>query len=157
MVRTPRALTGLLAVVALAACRSGGGAAPAAGAASAPAPARPVSAARVEPTTADGIFTQVQAERGLALFESVCSECHDTDDWTEAGFRGRWESQSVFQLWYFINDRMPYDDPWSLSRQQVTDVLTYILQLNGLPAGDRELATDDDTIDDFWIAWAPSR
>ncbi len=49
---------------------------------------------------------------------------------------------------------MPYDDPWSLTRQQVTDVLTYILQLNGLPAGDVELGTDDDTIDDYWIAWS---
>ena len=48
---------------------------------------------------------------------------------------------------------MPYDDPWSLSRQQVTDVLTYILQINGLRAGDTELATDDDSIDDYWIAW----
>ncbi len=108
----------------------------------------------VEPSTADGIFTAAQAERGHELFRAVCSECHDAADWTETGFKNRWEDQSVFQLWYYINDRMPYDDPWSLTRQQVTDVLTYILQLNGLPTGDAELATDDDSIDDYWIVWA---
>lgn len=109
-----------------------------------------------DPTTADGIFTVAQAERGHELYRQICSECHDTEDWTETGFRNRWEDESVFQLWYYINDRMPYDDPWSLSRQQVTDVLTYILQLNGLPDGDAELATDDDSIDDYWIVWNTS-
>ena len=122
----------------------------------APAPAQPAVEAvepEEDPTTADGIFTVEQAERGHELFQSVCSECHDVEDWMETGFRNRWEDQSVFQLWYYINDRMPYDDPWSLTRQQVTDVLTYILQLNDLPAGETELATDDDSIDDYWIVW----
>ena len=135
----------------LAACSSGS-----TGPAATPAPAAPTVVASdkdAEPTTADGIFTMAQAERGAQLFRGVCSECHDAEDWTDQAFRGRWEDQSVFQLWYYINDRMPYDDPWSLSRQQVTDVLTYILQLNQLPAGEAELATDDDSIDDYWIAW----
>ena len=49
-----------------------------------------------DPTTADGIFTLAQADRGEALFRSTCSECHDSADWTETGFRGRWEdSQST--------------------------------------------------------------
>ena len=56
-----------------------------------------------DPTTADGIFTLAQADRGEALFRSTCSECHDSADWTETGFRGRWEDQSVYQLWYYVN------------------------------------------------------
>lgn len=150
-----RGILGLLSIAFVAACSSG----PAPE--SAPAPPAPAAEAEPEstddPTTADGIFTVAQAERGHDLFRSVCSECHDQEDWTEVGFRNRWEDQSVFQLWYYINDRMPYDDPWSLTRQQVTDVLTYILQLNGLPAGEGELATDDDSIDDFWIVWAANQ
>ena len=126
----------------------------------APRPAQPAAEAAVEddrdPTTADGIFTAAQAARGAETFDGICSECHDHVDWTDAGFRGRWQDQSLFQLWYYINDRMPYDNPWSLSRQEVTDVLTYILELNQLPAGDAELDTDDDSIDDFWIDWNPS-
>ncbi|MDH3271368.1 MAG: cytochrome c [Gemmatimonadota bacterium] len=150
MIQPLRGLTGLFALVLVTACS----AAPARVAA--PAPAQQVEEVEepsAEPSTADGIFTVAQAERGHELFRTVCSECHDQEDWTEVGFRNRWEDQSVFQLWYYINDRMPYDDPWSLSRQQVTDVLTYILQLNDLPAGASELATDDDSIDDYWIVW----
>ena len=149
MLRNARVLVAVNALALLAACSSG-----AAGPAVVPSPAdQPSADSAAEPTTADGIFTLAQAERGVDLFQSTCAECHDTADWIETGFKGRWEGQSVFQLWYYINDRMPYDDPWSLSRQQVTDVLTYILQLNGLPAGASELATDDDSIDDYWIAW----
>lgn len=159
MLSNTRALAAIFVLGAFTACSSGAPPAPA----PAPAPAQPSQPAPAEPadegadpTTADGIFTVAQADRGEQLFRDVCSECHDTVDWTEPGFRGRWEDQSVFQLWYYINDRMPYDDPWSLSRQQVTDVLTYILELNELPPGDTELATDDDSIDDYWIAWTPS-
>lgn len=153
MNRFVRALLGTSILLAGVAC-SGGSTTPATAPAPAAEPAAPASDAGADPTTADGIFTVAQAERGAALFRSTCSECHDQADWTEAGFRGRWEDESVFQLWYYINDRMPYDNPWSLSRQQVTDVLAYILQLNDLPAGDSELGTDDDTIDDFWIRWS---
>lgn len=113
----------------------------------------PEPAADEEPTTLDGIYTVAQAERGEEVYEELCSECHETEDWTEGAFLGRWSDQSTFQLWYYINDRMPYDNPWSLSRQQVTDVLTYILQLNDLPTGDDELGTTDEDIDQYWIVW----
>lgn len=158
MSRNVRFLGAGFSLALFAACSSGspGPAATPSPAAPAAAPA-PVTTATEDPTTADGIFTLAQAQRGADLFRGVCSECHDQEDWTDAGFRGRWQDQSVFQLWYYINDRMPYDDPWSLTRQQVTDVLTYILQLNDLPAGDAELATDDDSIDDYWIAWGGQR
>ena len=153
MIKTVRKLSGVFGVALLAACQSG---APGPVATAPTTPRAPPDRSE-DPTTADGIFTIAQAERGLQLFEGICSECHDAGDWTDPGFRGRWKDQSVFQLWYYINDRMPYDDPWSLNRQQVTDVLTYILQLNRLPAGDAELATDDDSIDDYWITWERTR
>jgi mono/diheme cytochrome c family protein len=153
MTRISRALTALCLLTFIGGCSSGASAPASQPAPAAPAPAAGAEAESADPTTADGIFTTTQADRGEALFRSTCSECHESADWTDRGFKGRWEDESVFQLWYYINDRMPYDDPWSLSRQQVTDVLTYILRLNGLPAGDVELATDDDSIDDYWIAW----
>lgn len=149
----PRYVQGVVALcmfLLASSCSSGPGPTPA------PAPdLRQPAGREADPTTADGIFTLTQAERGQALYREVCSECHDTEDWTETGFKNRWADESVFQLWYYINDRMPYENPWSLTRQQVTDVLTFILQLNDLPPGDAELATDDDSIDDYWIAWTP--
>lgn len=149
MVRTARILGAAAALVFVAACSAGN-----AGPVPQPTPAAPTGR-EADPTTADGIYTLAQAERGADLFRGLCSECHDVSDWTDPAFKRRWATQSVFQLWYFINDRMPYEDPWTLSRQQVTDALAYILNLNGLPAGDMELATDDDSIDDYWIEWLP--
>lgn len=104
-------------------------------------------------TTRDGIYTLEQATRGAELVKSTCAECHDPEDWRERGFLGRWVGESAYQLWYYINDRMPYRNPWTLTRQEVTDALAYILYVNELPTGDEEMGTTDDDIDDFWIVW----
>ena len=106
-----------------------------------------------EPNTTDGIFTEEQADRGHAVYGAICSECHVVNDWTAPAFRDRWEEASVYRLWYWIYERMPHGQPGTLTRQQVTDALSYILQLNGLPPGATELAHDDDTLDDYWIIW----
>jgi len=106
-----------------------------------------------EPNTTDGIYTVAQAERGIGVYNAICVECHAPEDWTDPAFLERWEEASVFRLWYWIYERMPHGNPGSLTRQQVTDALTYIFQLNGLPPGPSELADDDDTIDDYWIIW----
>ena len=76
-----------------------------------------------EPNTTDGIYTVAQARRGLEVFNEICSECHETKDWTDAAFLERWEEASVYRLWYWIYERMPHGRPGSLSRQQVTDAL----------------------------------
>ena len=126
-----------------------------AAAVAAPTPAAPRSKAD-EPNTTDGIYTEAQAARGRQVFGEVCAECHAPEDWTQEAFLARWEEASVFRLWYWIYERMPHGNPGSLTRVQVTDALTYIFELNGLPPGPSELADDDDSIDDYWIIWSPS-
>ena len=106
-----------------------------------------------EPNTTHGVYSEPQAARGRQVFDQICTECHVPADWTEPAFLERWEEASVFRLWYWIYERMPHGNPGSLTREQVTDALTYIFQLNGLPPGPDELATDDDSIDDYWIIW----
>ncbi len=107
-------------------------------------------------STLDGVYTRAQAQRGAAVFEGICSECHETVDWADDAFRARWKDESVFRFWYYIYEQMPDGEPpYTLTREQVTDVLTYILQLNELPVGESELGTDDDSIDKFWLRWAP--
>ncbi len=41
---------------------------------------------------------------------------------------------------------MPEDNPGSLTNRQVTQVLAYILQFNGFPAGDAEMAIDAEQV-----------
>ncbi len=158
MLRTPSFMGAVAALALLTACSSGSQAPveapqPAAPPAEETQPESTASTVLDEASTLDGIYTMAQAERGGVVFQELCAECHENEDLTETAFRGRWADQSTFQLWYYINDRMPYDNPWSLTRQQVTDVLTYILSLNGLPTGDAEMGTTDDDIDKYWIVW----
>jgi len=161
MLRTSFVSGGLVALALLSACSGGTQGAPEVpqpAPAAAPATPQPVAQApattRSDPTTRDGIYTVAQAGRGEEVFLRLCAECHDAVEWTEGAFQGRWQDQSTFQLWYYINDRMPYDNPWSLTRQQVTDVLAYILHLNNLPTGSEELGITDDDIDQYWIVWS---
>ncbi len=118
-----------------------------------PQPATDLRSKADEPNTTHGVYTLAQAARGSSVHEQICAECHDVADWTQPAFRDRWDEVSVYRLWHWIYGRMPHGNPGTLTRQQVTDALTYILQLNGLPPGDEELGTHDDTIDDYWIIW----
>ncbi len=130
-------------------------AAPPAPAAATPSNASPTTK-RDEPNTLHGIYSEAQAARGAEVFDRICSECHEAADWTDPAFLERWEEASVFRLWHWVYERMPHGNPGTLAREQVTDALAYIFQLNGLPAGPAELASDDDSIDDYWIIWSPN-
>ena len=153
----PRYARGLFAAIALllAACQSG----PPPGASSAPAPVdspnpNGVTVEHKTPNTLEGIYTSAQAQRGRQVFENICSRCHHTEHWQEERFLARWEGVGVFRFWYYIYERMPEDEPpYVLTREQVSDVLTYILQLNGLPSGDAELGSDDDSVGQHWLYW----
>ena len=133
---------------------------PAAAPAPAPEPAPSPAAAPAprddddEPSTLDGIYTPAQAERGAQVFAGICSDCHETIEWQDPAFRARWDGESVYRFWHYIFEQMPDGEPpYSLPRQNVSDVVAYIFQLNGLPAGAAELGTDDDDIDDHWLRW----
>lgn len=162
MVRASLAAGSLAALVVLSACAAG-----TPGPATGPAPAEPeTTAAAPTPTPPadegvlpdsagvfDGIYTAAQAFRGEEVYKAQCAECHEVQVYTEAQFKNRWDGRWAIQLWYYIHDRMPYGNPYSLTRQQVTDVFTYILQLNGAPTGNRELGTDDPSLMPYMINW----
>ena len=127
------------------------------GPAASPVPASPAvstGAELKEPNTLEGIYTPAQARRGRQVYERICSECHETEEWQDDLFRARWSGESVFRFWYYIFEQMPNGaPPYSLAREDVSDVVTYILQLNGVPAGDGELGTDDDAVGAHWLYW----
>ena len=50
-----------------------------------------------------------------------------------------WDSVTLADMVDRVKISMPLSNPGSLSRQQVVDVLSYILSVNGVPAGDAEL------------------
>lgn len=89
-----------------------------------------------------GLYTSVQADRGEASFQQNCAGCHGTGEFSGSAFMNTWVGQPVFQLYAQIASTMPYDAPGTLSREVYTDILAYMLSLNDLTAGDKELPSD---------------
>lgn len=108
--------------------------------ASEPPAAPPAGTPGAEPSVA--YFTAEQATRGQRVFTTICSTCHGRNEFTGPIFALTWKAEPVGNLFEHISTAMPQDRPGSLSPQQYADVLSYILQLNGGAAGDRELPPD---------------
>ncbi len=90
-------------------------------------------------STNDGVYSEAQAARGQALFQSRCTACHDTARFTGTGFVQNWAGQPMADLFALVSTTMPEDNPGSLQPQQYTDILTFFLRLNGFKNGDAEL------------------
>jgi mono/diheme cytochrome c family protein len=94
------------------------------------------------------VYTAAQAQRGAPLYEASCAECHGPD---MAGFEiapglagsefvWNWNGLTVGDLFERVRVSMPQAEPTSVSRQEKADILAYMLEVNGFPAGETELA-----------------
>jgi cytochrome c len=101
-----------------------------------------------------GVYTEAQAKRGEALYADKCASCHAPDlsgiDQAPAlsgsDFMTNWNDQSMNDLFERVRISMPADKPGTLTRQEVVDVLSFILQKNTVPAGQTDLAPDAETL-----------
>ena len=101
-------------------------------------------------STRDGVYSIQEAARGRALYQRVCSYCHETDEFGP-DYMVDWEGQPVGSLFELIKASMPEDNPGDLSRQQYSNLVAYLLQVNGLPAGEHELGNDPMQLDKIVI------
>jgi len=105
-----------------------------------------VAAAAQAPTRTvwDGVYTQEQAEAGRGIYSEACASCHgDTLGGLESApalsgpsFAGNWNGTTLNDLAERIRVSMPADDPGSLSRLRIAEVVAYMLSAGGFPAGD---------------------
>jgi mono/diheme cytochrome c family protein len=93
-------------------------------------------------STLSGVYTDGQASRGGEKYTSVCVGCHTTADHTQPAFVREWVGRMVAELFQYIRETMPEDNPNSLSAQEYADVTAYILKLNRMPAGSTDLPSD---------------
>ena len=98
----------------------------------------------VAATIWDGVFTSGQANRGQETAQAVCFACHSQSEWTNPMFIRVWSGRPIHQMWENLRMTMPYDSPGRLSAQEYSDIVAYMLELNGAPAGDTELPADAD-------------
>ena len=97
-------------------------------------------------TVLDRVFTDAQAKRGEAAYAMSCAGCHGEDLSGRAmgplrgdHFLDRWREDNLDVLFTHIRTRMPANAAGSLSEAAYLDILAYILQVNGFPAGSQEL------------------
>lgn len=95
-----------------------------------------------EPATAPGVYSDSQATRGQLWFESACMACHPSRDMSSADFQLKWRGRSAFDLYERIRSTMPQAAPGSLSRRSYTDIVAYLMRINGLPVGTTALSAD---------------
>jgi cytochrome c len=109
-------------------------------------------------TAHDGVYTDAQATRGQQFYRRLCSKCHlsDLSGGEDAGgvfgetppplrgeaFTERWKNRTLDDLFTFARSSMPLDAPGALEPQIYIDVVSYVLKMNGMPAGAAELPPD---------------
>jgi cytochrome c5 len=105
-----------------------------------------------------GVYTAAQAERGKAVYMRQCSRCHGEDlggrrDYPLSGerFMDRWEAHTLEHLFMLIRDSMPPDGINTVDARDKRDIVAYLLQQNGFPAGTTELSDDDAVLATFGI------
>ena len=86
-------------------------------------------------TTQGGIYTAAQATKGGETYYTMCISCHPKGTYAGAGFKSNWNGRPLWDLYDWVLNKMPKNDPGSLTPDESVQVLAYILQQNKMPAG----------------------
>ncbi len=95
-------------------------------------------------------YTHEQAEVGVAVYLEACADCHlanlrgdfEAPELAGRSFRRAWGDVPIRELLENIRTTMPEDDPESLSDEEYTAVVAYIIRENGGALGGVSLADD---------------
>jgi hypothetical protein len=110
-----------------------------------PAPARAQAAGAVDPTsTLSGVYTQEQAKRGKEVYLNLCKSCHIPS--TGESFARRWGGKTLLDLFNYIYEMMPDNNPRTLDEPSDADVIAYLMQSTGMPVGTREIPIAADSL-----------
>jgi quinoprotein glucose dehydrogenase len=106
---------------------------------------------RADSTTLSGVYTREQAARGRNVYAGNCRSCHAPESHTGKTFETWWRGNQLSELFTFVSTQMPKNDPGSLAAEDVADVIAYLLQMNAMPPGKRELYPDADSLKQYRI------
>jgi mono/diheme cytochrome c family protein len=93
-------------------------------------------------STGHGVYSREQWMRGRDVYAGMCAGCHQAVTHVGPQFSRSWAGKKLSELFGFLRERMPKNEPGSLSEQEYVDVMSYMLRLNGMPAGVDELPAD---------------
>ena len=117
----------------------------------------PLAAQSASPKSAwDGIYTDLQADRGEREYGRTCSHCHglslegvaarEIPTLVSDQFLRRWRGKTVQSLFDSLMRSMPADDLGSLTPRMTVDMVAYLLRANGAPSGDAPLPSERDAL-----------
>jgi mono/diheme cytochrome c family protein len=116
-------------------------------------PPRPLPVAAVAGEAGDAVpalYTAAQAKSGAAKYSDNCAQCHGDQLQGQSGpaLRGALFASvktgfSVGDILTFMAINMPATQPGSLSHDDYTDIMSYVLSQNGFPAGSTALTFDE--------------
>jgi len=131
--------------------------------------ARALASAHAGRSVWDSVYSDVQAKRGDSLYHVTCNKCHgdtlgggaattgeDSPPLAGAAFLGNWYGVSVAELYDKIRNGMPPDNPKTIDPQVVVDVMAFLLNKNGFPAGAADLPNDVPKLKEIMIEKAKS-
>lgn len=103
-------------------------------------------------TTNDGVYTREQADGAKKQFDTICAECHpftvaarkkEKDlPLGEEPFFESWEGRPLSEMISTIALTMPNDGSATVTDEEATNLVAYILQQNGYPAGTKPLTKE---------------
>ena len=95
------------------------------------------------------LFTASQAKQGAAKFADNCAQCHGDNLEGMAGpalkgpnFASEKSAFKVSDIFTILVNNMPATQPGSLAHDDYVQIMAYLLQQNGYPAGSSELTFD---------------
>jgi mono/diheme cytochrome c family protein len=106
-------------------------------------------------STSSGVFTAEQAKNGERVYQAQCATCHGADlhstepeapNLTDGAFKFGWQGKTIADRFEQIRSTMPPNKSRSLDDQTYVDIVAYLLQFNGLPAGNQKLQPDIGTL-----------
>ncbi len=114
----------------------------------------------------DGVFTNLQADRGEREYGRTCAHCHglslEGDGAREIPalvsdpFMRHWRGRTVQALFDTLIRSMPADDRGSMTPRATADMVAYLLRINGAPAGETPLPSEREALAGIVIDQKPS-
>ena len=114
-------------------------------------PGTVTSAAKATRSTLQGVYTNGQAAKGEVTYYNTCVSCHPRGSYSGPSFKSNWSGRPLSDLYDWVLNRMPKNDPGTLTPAESAEVIAYILQENKLPIGKAPLPANMKTLFDIKI------
>jgi mono/diheme cytochrome c family protein len=96
------------------------------------------------------LYTQAQADDGLSQYSANCAKCHGDNLQGRSGpaltgkhFATEKSAYTVGDVFRIVAQNMPAAQPGSLAHDDYVQIMAFLLQQNGYPAGTTPLQYDD--------------